>query len=115
MIRRYKAKSQKRKTRVRSKTKGSLSRPRLTVFRSNQQIYAQIIDDSQGKTLVQANSLKLKDKKNQLEIAQAVGQALAKAAQAKKISQVVFDRGQYKYHGRVKALAEAARQAGLKF
>ncbi len=114
MIKRYQHPSQKRKTRVRSKTLGSTDRPRLTVFRSGQHIYAQIIDDSQGITLVAANSLKLKQPAN-LKTAQAVGTVIAKAAQKKKITQVVFDRGSYKYHGRVKALAEAARKNGLKF
>jgi large subunit ribosomal protein L18 len=114
MVKRYKHPSQRRKTRVRAKIRGTTARPRLTVFRSGQNIYAQIIDDSKGITLAAANSLKLK-KKAKIETAQAVGETIAKAAQKKKIHQVVFDRGAYKYHGRIKALAEAARKLGLKF
>ena len=88
--------------------------PRCCVYRSNNHIYAQIIDDSQGVTLAAANSLKLKQPAN-LKTAQVVGTAIAKAAQKKKITQVVFDRGSYKYHGRVKALADGARKGGLHF
>ncbi len=116
MITRYKTKAQRRKVRVRSKIKGTAEKPRLTVFRSNKQIYAQVIDDTKGVTLVSANSLTIKEKtKNNLETAKAIGIAVAQAALAKKIKKVVFDRGALKYHGRVKALAESARSAGLKF
>ena len=94
----------------------SKSRPRLSVFRSNKQIYAQIIDDVKRKTLVSFSSKDLtKAEKDSLAVAKAVGEGLAKKAKVKKIKEVVFDRSGYKYHGRVKALAEGARQGGLKF
>jgi len=116
MIKRHSSNYQRRLVRSRSKTRGSDKRPRLTVFRSNQQIYAQIINDQTGTTLVAANSLTLKSApKSKLEQAVVVGQALAKAAKAKKIDKVVFDKGAYKYHGRIKALADAARKNGLQF
>lgn len=89
--------------------------PRLSVNRSNKHIYAQIIDDVKGKTLVSSSDLKIKDKKTKLEKAAVVGKNIALAANKKKISKVVFDRGWYKFHGRIKALADAARAAGLKF
>jgi large subunit ribosomal protein L18 len=110
----------RRHKRVRSKITGTASRPRLCVFRSLSNIYAQIIDDQIGHTLVNASSL---DKETKSEItnggnisaAQSVGKLIAQRALAKGIEEVVFDRGGYIYHGRVKALAEAAREAGLKF
>ncbi len=89
--------------------------PRLSVSRSNKHIYAQIIDDMARKTLVASSDLKIKDKKSKLEKAMLVGKDIALAAAKKKITKVVFDRGWYKFHGRVKALAEGARSAGLKF
>ncbi len=116
MINRYKNKATRRKLKVRSKTKGTTLRPRLTVYRSNKQIFAQIIDDQKQITLVAFSSLNLKTKpKTKLAAAEEVGQNLAKLAKTKKITKVVFDRGPYKYHGRVKTLADAARKAGLKF
>ena len=105
---------QKRHLRIRQNIVGTASKPRLNVFRSNKQIYAQIIDDEAGKTLCSASSLDLANGSN-VEAAAAVGTAIAKAALELKIEAVVFDRGGYLYHGRVKALAEAARAAGLKF
>ena len=102
---------------VRAKISGTTERPRLTVFRSNKQIYAQVIDDVKGVTLVSA-STKDKDFQNyggNVEAAKAIGEAVAKRAIEKGITEVVFDRGGYVYHGRVAALAEAAREAGLKF
>ena len=93
---------------------GKPERPRLSVYRSLGQMYAQIIDDADGKTLVAQSSLKLK-KGSKTEKAKAIGIELAKAALAKGISAVVFDRGSFPYHGRVKALAEGAREGGLKF
>ncbi len=91
-------------------------KPRLSVFRSNKHIFAQIIDDEQRKTLASFNDMKLKDKKgSKSEIAAEVGANLAKLAKKAGVEVVVFDRGAYKYHGRVKALAEAARENGLKF
>ena len=107
-----------RHTRVRNKVVGTKSVPRLNVFRSNSNIFAQIIDDEASKTLVSASSidkeLKLENGGN-IEAASKVGELLAKRAKKAKISEVVFDRGWYLYHGRVKALAEAARENGLKF
>lgn len=101
------------KNRIRSKVKGSEERPRLTVFKSNKFTYAQIIDDNQGKTLVEANSASMKTTK--MEAAITVGKEIAKKAKALKIDKVVFDRNGYKYTGRILALAEAAREAGLEF
>ncbi len=108
---------QKRHLRVRNHISGTAERPRLNVFRSLSNIYAQVIDDVNGVTLVSA-STKDKDFKNyggNIEAAKAVGEAVAKRALEKGITEVVFDRGGYVYHGRVAALAEAAREAGLKF
>ncbi len=110
----------RRKIRIRKKIKGTPERPRLTVFRSLKYIYAQIIDDESGVTLVSASTLekdireKLKSTKD-VEAAKAVGELVAKRALEKGIETVVFDRNGYRYHGRVKALADAAREAGLKF
>ena len=109
-----------RHRRVRLKVEGIASRPRLCVFRSLNHIYAQVIDDSQGHTLVSASTLDPEarsdaDGKSKTGKAELVGLLLAKRALDKGINQVAFDRGGYKYHGRVKALAEAARQGGLKF
>jgi len=87
--------------------------PRLSVFRSNKYIYAQIIDDGKGVTLVSASSNETKDAKTKLESSQKVGEILAKKAVAKKISKVKFDKSGYKYHGRVASLAEGARKGGL--
>lgn len=101
------------KNRIRSKVIGSEERPRLTVFKSNKFTYAQIIDDSQGKTLVEANSSDMKAKK--MDAAIEVGKSIATKAKAAKITKVVFDRNGYKYTGRILALAEAAREAGLEF
>ena len=106
-----------RHERVRSKIFGTSEIPRLCVYRSNTNIYAQIIDDEKGITLVSANSLdkELKLKNNNIEAATKVGASLAKKAKKAGIECVVFDRGGYMYHGKVKALAEAARENGLKF
>jgi len=100
---------------VREKVRGSAGRPRLAVFRSITHIYAQLIDDDSGKTLVAASSVEVKDKGKKSERAKAVGAALGEKAKAKGISEAVFDRGGYRYHGRVKALGDAARSAGLRF
>jgi large subunit ribosomal protein L18 len=100
---------------VRSKISGTSERPRLTVFRSNKQIYAQVIDDTTGKTLAAASSLKITEKVTKKEIATKVGQAIAQSAHEAGIQSVVFDRNGYLYHGRVKELADAARNGGLKF
>ena len=111
----------KRKKRIRKNVNGNPERPRLSVFRSARHIYAQIIDDTQGKTLVAVSTLS-KDvrgdtggEKNKSDVAKLVGQALARVCKDRGISKVVFDRNGYIYHGRVKALADAAREAGLDF
>ena len=107
----------KRHKRVRAKISGTPERPRLNVFRSETNIYAQIIDDVNGVTLVSASSLE-KDvhvEGTKTDVAKQVGQNVAERAKAKGIENVVFDRGGYVYHGRVKALAEGAREGGLEF
>jgi large subunit ribosomal protein L18 len=110
---------QRRHERVRKKVEGTPERGRLCVFRSLRFIYAQVIDDSNGQTLVSAGSLDADVKKlggkSKTEQSKLVGKVVAERAIAKGISSVVFDRGGYLYHGRVKALADAAREAGLKF
>jgi len=108
---------QKRHIRVRGKISGTPECPRLNVFRSNANIYAQIIDDVNGVTLVSANTLEkgFEGATGNAEAAKKVGAILAERAKAKGIEQVVFDRGGYIFHGRVAALAEGAREAGLKF
>jgi large subunit ribosomal protein L18 len=106
--------------RIRQKISGNVNRPRLCIYRSSKYIYAQIVDDSQGKTLVAASTAE-KDVRGNLkqggniEASKIVGKAIAERAQAKGIKVVVFDRGGYLYHGRIKAVAEAARESGLKF
>ena len=100
---------------VRGKISGTPERPRLTVFRSNKQIYAQVIDDTTGKTLAAASSLQLDVKAPKKEIAAKVGELIAKGAQEAGVQTVVFDRNGYLYHGRIKELADAARNGGLKF
>lgn len=105
----------KRHNRIRKNLSGTKELPRLNVFRSNTNMYAQIIDDETGKTLVSTSSLELKLDKNNTETAKKVGESIAKKAKDAKITEVVFDRSGYLYHGRIKALAEAAREAGLKF
>ena len=106
----------RRHARVRSKVKGTASCPRLCVYRSNKNIEAQIIDDAKRVTLVASSSMSLKlENGSNIEAASQVGADIAKKALAKKIKKVVFDRSGYIYHGRVKALAEAAREAGLEF
>jgi large subunit ribosomal protein L18 len=109
-----------RHVRVRAKIEGSETQPRLNVFRSLSHIYAQVIDDSKSRTIVSASTLDgdIKgqlDGKSKTDMAKAVGSAIAQKAIGKGIKTVVFDRGGFKYHGRVKALADAAREAGLKF
>lgn len=111
-------KRQKRHLRIRQNINGTTEKPRLNVYRSNKQIYVQIINDVNGTTLVSASSLdkeiKLTNGSN-VDAATAVGNLIAKRALAANIKNVVFDRGGYLYHGRIKALADAARQAGLEF
>ena len=106
----------RRHARVRAKISGTAEAPRLCLYRSNKNIEAQIIDDTKGVTLVSSSSMTLKlENGSNIEAAKAVGKDIAEKALAKKIKAVVFDRSGYIYHGRVKALAEAAREAGLKF
>lgn len=111
---------QRRHRRVRVQVHGTAERPRLNVFRSLRHIYAQLVDDTVGRTLASAGTLDAElrqglAKLKKTEQARLVGELLAKRAQEKGVKQVVFDRGGYKYHGRVKALAEGARSAGLQF
>lgn len=116
MVKDYKTKRGRIRARLRAKVKGMPKRPRLSVFRSNKYIYAQIIDDTRGKTLIAANALMLKEAAfSKKEGARAVGNLLAQKALEKQITRVVFDRRGYKFHGRLKALAEGARKGGLKF
>ena len=110
----------KRKRRIRKKVSGDQERPRLTVFRSAKHMYAQVIDDTKGITLLHVSTLgkALKaeaDDKAKTDAAKLIGQTIAKACKEKGIAKVVFDRNGYLYHGRIKALAEAAREAGLDF
>jgi len=121
-IKEKREKRKRRHKRVRAKIFGTKDRPRLCVFRSNKHIYAQLIDDEKGQTLAAVSDLKLpknvklkKDMSRKVAIAYEVGKLIAKVAKEKGIEKVVFDRGGYKYHGRVKALAEGAREGGLKF
>ena len=107
---------ERRHKRVRSKVTGTSERPRLVVFRSNRGIEAQLVDDSSGRTVAAASWLHLKDfKGSKADQAAAVGKLLAQNAKQAKVQAVVFDRGGYLYHGRVKALAEGAREGGLSF
>lgn len=107
----------RRQIRVRSKVVGTSERPRLNVFRSLKHIYAQLINDEQGETLVAASSLELEGNGDltKAQVAEKVGQIVAERAVDQGIKRVIFDRGGYRYHGRVKALAEAARKTGLEF
>ena len=100
--------------RIRQKLSGTTERPRLNVHRSLNHIYAQVIDDVQGVTLASASSIKLKTGGN-VAAAKEIGKAIAELAKKKGVTKVVFDRGGYLYHGRIKALADAAREAGLEF
>ena len=102
------------KARIRGKVSGTAARPRMTVFRSNKQIYVQLVDDAQGATLAFASSKGIEEG-NKVEIAAKVGRAIAEKALAKGIDTVVFERNGYLFHGRVKSLADAAREGGLKF
>jgi len=110
----------RRKSRIRRKLEGTTERPRLSVFRSARHIYAQIVNDLEGRTLAEASTLSKEleaelSGKKKLDRAKAVGKLLATRAQQKGITQVVFDRNGFLYHGRVKALADSAREGGLKF
>lgn len=106
----------KKHMKIRNKFSGTAERPRLSVYRSNHHIYAQVIDDVKGHTLCAASTRELElDKTSDVAAASAVGTAIAKKAMDKGIETIIFDRGGYVYHGKVKALADAAREAGLKF
>ena len=104
----------RRKSRVRSQISGTTERPRLSIFRSATHIYAQIIDDSTGKTLGASSDLKI-ETGSKIEKAEKVGTQIAEIAKGLKLNEIVFDRGWFYYHGRIKALADAARAGGLKF
>jgi len=101
--------------RIRAKISGTKARPRLAVFRSSQHIYAQLIDDDAAKVLVSASDVKMKGKGNKVSRSVEIGKQIAKAALEKKIEKVVFDRGGNVFHGRIKAVADGAREGGLKF
>ncbi len=103
--------------RIRNKVSGTAARPRVSVFRSNKGIYAQLVDDTQGRTMVSASTLEkdVDQSLNKTDMAKVVGKKLAERALAAGVTKVVFDRGGYLYHGRVKALAEGAREGGLNF
>ena len=105
----------RRHKRVRSKITGTAVIPRLNLFRSNKGLFVQLINDDLGVTLVSVSEKEIKGKKVKTDIAKEIGKLIAKKAQEKKIGKVVFDRGGYKYHGRIKAVAEGAREEGLKF
>lgn len=105
----------RRKKRIRAKISGTKEKPRLAVYKSLRGIYAQVIDDEAGKTLVSAKSLEMKNVSNTVDGAKEVGRIIAKKCKEKKIGTVTFDRAGYKYHGKVKALAEGAREGGLEF
>ncbi len=111
---------ERRRNRVRRAVRGTADRPRLTVFRSSKHIYVQLVDDDQGKTLVAASTVspELKGKVNyggNIKAAEAVGSLVAQKAKSAGLSKICFDRGHYRYHGRIKALADAARKGGLDF
>lgn len=106
---------EQRRKRVRAKIIGSESRPRLTVYRSNKSVFCQIIDDFKGKTIVSASINEIKEGKTKSEKTTLLGELIAKKAIVKKIKKVVFDKSGYKFHGRIKALAEGARKGGLVF
>lgn len=105
----------RRQIRIRAKISGTASRPRLSIYRSNTNIYAQLINDTTGVTLGAASDLKMIKEGTKVEMSKKVGEAIAKIAKAQKIDTVVFDRGWFAYHGRVQALADSAREAGLQF
>ncbi len=111
-----KQKRNQRHGRIRARISGSANSPRLSVFRSSGHIYVKLIDDSKGEVLASASDFELKNRKtNKTDLARKTGELIAQKALALKIGKVVFDRGGFKYHGRVKALAEGAREGGLKF
>jgi|TARA_Y100000310_G_scaffold277962_1_gene296111 large subunit ribosomal protein L18 len=104
----------RRHRRIRAKVQGTGKRPRLSVFRSNQHLYLQLVDDEKGRTILSVSDIKRKTKKKGVELAKELGVVVAKEATEKKIQHIVFDRGGYKYHGQIKAVAEGAREGGLR-
>lgn len=115
-VKRSKARVERRKNRVRAKINGTALRPRLSVFRSNKGLYLQLIDDTSGTTIVSAHAKEMAAKKlNKTELASALGASIAEKALAKNIKEIVFDKSSYRYHGRVKAVADSARDKGLVF
>lgn len=112
-IRKKRAQAVRRAIRTRAKLHGTAERPRLSVFRSLKHVSAQLIDDVNGKTLAASSDHKMDSKKKGMELASAVGKEIAEKAKAAGITKAIFDRGSFQYHGRVKALADAAREAGL--
>lgn len=112
---RKEARRAKLRKKIRSKISGTATKPRLSVFRSNKAIYVQVIDDTKGTTIVSASSATLKDKVTKVEASTIVGKTIAEKALSAGITEVVFDRGGYLYHGRIKSLADGAREGGLKF
>lgn len=104
----------RRHKRIRARVEGNSGRPRLAVFRSNKHLYVQLINDETGKVLAQVSDLKEKTKKTGIELAKQLGKDIAEKAKAQKVEAVVFDRGGYKYHGNIKALAEEVRQQGIR-
>ncbi|MEI7497950.1 MAG: 50S ribosomal protein L18 [Candidatus Falkowbacteria bacterium] len=109
------AKRDRRRAKIRAKIHGSAERPRLSIFRSNRGMFAQLIDDQAHQTLVSAHSREIKDVTGKVSVSGALGKVLAEKAKAKNITKAVFDRGGFKYHGRVQALADGAREGGLDF
>lgn len=105
----------KRKSTIRKSVSGTSTKPRLNIYRSNKHMYAQLVDDETNKTILGLSDVKLKTKGNKTEVANVLGSEFAKLAKSKKIEYVVFDRSGYKYHGRIKKFAEAAKESGLKF
>lgn len=114
-VKQKRIKRERRHKRVKVKLTGTLDRPRISVFKANRHIYGQIIDDVKGQTLAAASSMELKSKGKKQDLALEVGKLLASKALEKKIKLVVFDRGGFKYHGRIKAMADGLRQGGLEF
>jgi len=116
-LKNLKIKRQRRAKRIRAKIFGTALRPRLSVFRSNQHVYGQLINDEKGKTIISASDLELKKsgKKTKNEAAKEVGALIAKKATEAKIKKVIFDKGGYKYHGIIKSLSDGAREGGLEF
>ena len=105
----------KKHKRIRTKVSGTAKVPRLSVYRSNKSLFVQLIDDKKSNTLTSVSNKEVKTGKKKIETAKELGKLIAKKAQEKGIESIVFDRGGYKYHGRVKAVADGAREAGLKF